>query len=141
MGVNLASKKYRRTTIELDENIYRRVKKLAIERDKTLRDIITEALEDKLRKEEELMEASNSDFMSNKLASKIVKEMERFISSDTAMVLFKSKCQMMGLNPTEISEDDISYDLIRSLCNGMRTITLIDMEECMERLKSAIGGK
>ncbi len=137
----MASKKYRRTTIELDENLYRRVKKLAVERDKTLRDIITEALEDKLRKEEELMETSNSDFMKNKIARKIVKEMERFISSDTAMVLFKSKCQMMGLNPVDIGEEDISYDLLRSLCNGMRTITLVDMDECIESLESAVGGK
>lgn len=138
VGVNLASKKYRRTTIELDESLYRRIKKLAVEKDKTLRDIITEALEEKLRKEEELMEAFNSDFMRNKIAKKIVKAMENFISEEAAKILFKTKCENIGINPTDISADDITHEFIHSICNSMRHISNIDMEECVEHLESGV---
>jgi hypothetical protein len=139
-GVILA-KKYRRTTIELDENLYKRVKALAVEKDLTLREIISEALEEKLKREEEKAEASNSDFMGNKLASKLVKAMSKLITKEGAMLLFKSKCEKRGINPANISEEDITDDFIVSLCNGMRYISDIDGDDCVDVLKKAIGGR
>ncbi len=139
-GVTLTSKKNRRTTIELDEGLYKRVKALALERDMTMKEIISEALEEKLKKEEERKEASNSDFLGNPVVRKVVGEMERFISREAAMLLFRTKCEKRGINPAHITEDDLTEEFLESLCTGMKFLSDINKKDCMEALRSCIGG-
>ena len=139
VGVLVKSKKYRRTTIELDEGLYKRVKALAIEKDKTLREVISEALEEKLREEEAKKEAENSDFLGNPLAKRIIEEMERFISKEAAILLLRTKCEKRGVTPGDIRADIINDDFLESLCNSMKYISEIDEKECVRRLKALRG--
>ncbi len=135
MGVTLTGIKKRRTTIELEESLYKRAKALAVEKDVTLKEIISEALEEKLMREEEKKDAENNDFMDNTLALKIIKEMERFLSREAAILLFRNKCEKRGINPKKITEHIITKDCLESLCNGITYISSVSKKECIEALK------
>lgn len=141
MGARLTSKKYRRTTIELEEALYKRVKALAVEKDTTLREIISEALEEKLKQEEEKMESKNSDILSNPFARKIIREMEKFISRDAAVLLLRSKCEKRGIDPAKIDEEALNDEFIESLCGSMRYLCEIGEDECIAMLKRCRDGR
>ncbi len=137
----MVAKKYRRTTIELDVTLYKRVKALAVEKDMTLREIISEALEEKLAQEEEKNDAMNSDFLrENPLSKKIVRAMETFISRDAAILLFIKKCESRNYDPYTITREMVTEDFLSSLCNGIRHLSDVDNTECLKVLKTAVGG-
>ncbi len=137
----MVSKKYRRTTIEIDEQLYKRIKALAVEKDRTMRDIISEALEEKLAHEEEKKDTMDSDFLrENPISKKIVGTMEKFISGDAALLLFVKKCESRGYNPSLIGREMLSDEFLLSLCNGMRYLSDVDKSECLKALKAAVGG-
>ena len=137
----MATKKYRRTTIEIDERLYKRTKALAVEKEKTLRDIISEALEEKIAAEEEKNDALDTDFLrDNPSSRKIVKAMEEFVSHDAAILLFSKKCEVKGCDPSLLDKEDITDDFLLSLCNGIRYLSNVDNKECLEKLKTVLGG-
>lgn len=135
----MGTKKYKRTTIELDEQLYKRTKALAVEKDRTMRDIISEALEEKLAREEEKKETIDSDFLrDNPVSNRIVKTLEKFISRDAAMLLFTKKCDSRGYDPFLISSDIISDEFLISLCNAVTNLSNVEKGECLKALKNAL---
>ena len=139
MGEVVPKGKFRRTTIELDENLYKRIKSLAVERDITMREMITEALEEKLA-EEEKKSPKDSIFKSDSISSRIIERMEKYISRDAAIVLFIRKCEDFGYDPVYLMEEDLTDDFFSSICKAIMHISSAKEGECLENLKEFSGG-
>ncbi len=134
----MAESKYRRTTIEMPEDIYKRIKSLAIERDMTLREIITEALLEKLEKEESFPGTSTGMMKTGSLSYLLVSAMEKMITREAAITLLVRKCEKYGCDPTYLSIEDVDDEFLSSLCQGMSYLTNKTEKECMDILRSGM---
>ena len=141
IGDKVADKRFRRTTIEMPEEIYKRIKALAIDKDMTLREIITEALEEKIEKEEGGEKDKERMIRSGTVSSRLIEAMKRFVTPDAAITLLIRKCEKYGYDPIYLEEENISEDFIRSLCSSMMYLSHESEEICYEALKSAVEGE
>jgi hypothetical protein len=135
VGELVAEKRYRRTTIEMPEDTYKRIKSLAIELNMTMRQIITEALLEKLEREENPQGAQKGIMKSGSLSSKLVKAMERSISREAAITILVRKCEKFGCDPTYLSSEDLDDELLKSICESISHLSGDSEEECLEKLK------
>ena len=120
----------------MPEDIYKRIKSLAIERDLTLREIITEALVEKLEREETSLDAQKGVIRSGSVSAKLVRSMEDIISREAAITLLVRKCEKHGCDPIYLTQADIDDEFLRDLCQGMSYLSSYGDKECLKKLKS-----
>ncbi len=133
----MVEKRVKRTTIEMPESLFKQIKALAIEKDMTLRELITEALEDKLEKER-TKEADQKRIGRGSVSSRLIGVMERFITPDAAITLLIRKCERYGYDPMYLDEEYISEDFLKDLCKSMMYLSNESEDVCFEEMKSAL---
>ena len=133
----MVEKRVKRTTIEMPESLFKQIKALAIEKDMTLRELITEALEDKLEKER-TKETDQKRIGRGSTSSRLIGVMERFITPDAAITLLIRKCERYGYDPMYLDEEYISEDFLKDLCKSMMYLSNESEDVCFEELKSAL---
>ena len=139
-GEKVAEKRFRRTTIEMPDELYKKIKARAIEKDMTLRQFITEALEEKLEREASTSADSGSIARSGSLSSKLIKVMQRFISPDAAVTLLIRKCEQFGYDPMYLESEHIDDSFLKELCHSMMYLANESEDSCFSQLKSAMEG-
>jgi predicted transcriptional regulator len=112
-----------RTTVILDEDLRRKLKMLSLRKDMTMREIITQALEEKIKRELGSSNEAGDELDENKLVSAIIKEIEPFIGFAPARALVAQKCMKYGIQHKDLGISDISPDFIESLCSGVKLVS------------------
>ncbi len=85
----------KKTTIDLDLALFRRLKQYALDTDRTIREIVTEALQEKLTRETQSSEGVQTpvkDLDDNPLAHRVVQEVERVMPRELAVRMLSQKC-------------------------------------------------
>lgn len=113
----------KKTTIDLDLALFRRLKQYALDTDRTIREIVTEALQEKLARESQPMDGSPAetrDVESNPLASRVVQEMERVLPHDVAVRMLSQKCVQHGTFLETLSRRQLTSELIDDILNSVQ---------------------
>jgi hypothetical protein len=111
-----------RTTVILDEDLRKKLRMLSLKRDVSMRDIITQALEDKIKREldqEDVYERPGT----NKLVTKLIAELEPFIGLAPAQALIAQKCKKFGISMKELSQPSITKEFISAICQGVAFVS------------------
>ncbi len=112
----------KKTTIDLDLALFRRLKQYALDTDRTIREIVTEALQEKLARETQTMEGTQTparDVETNPLAHRVVQELERIVPNDIALRLVSQKCVKHGTFLETLSRRQLSRELIDDIVNSI----------------------
>jgi len=125
----------------MPEHIYKRIKSLAIERDMTLREVITEALLEKLEREESVGIGQKNRIKSGSVSFRLISAMEKIISREAAITLLVRKCEKHGCDPTYLTYEEVDDEFLRSLCQGMSYLSDYSEEECMDKLRFEMEGE
>lgn len=113
----------KKTTIDLDLALFRRLKQYALDTDRTIREIVTEALQEKLAREAQSVDgtpASARDVDSNPLAQRVVQEMERVLPHDVAVRMLSQKCVKHGTFLETVNRRQLSRELIDDILNSVQ---------------------
>ncbi len=113
----------KKTTIDLDLALFRRLKQYALDTDRTIREIVTEALQEKLARESQSIDgaqASTKDVNSNPLAQRVVQEMERVLPHDVAVRMLSQKCVKHGTFLETLNRRQLSRELIDDVLNSVQ---------------------
>ena len=113
----------KKTTIDLDLALFRRLKQYALDTDRTIREIVTEALQEKLARESQPMDGSPAetrDVESNPLASRVVQEMERVLPHDVAVRMLSQKCVQHGTFLETLSRRQLTKELVDDILNSVQ---------------------
>lgn len=113
----------KKTTIDLDLALFRRLKQLALDTDRTIREIVTEALQEKLAREAQSTEGTQTsarDVNSNPLAQRVVQEMERVIPHDVAVRMLSQKCIKHGTFLETLNRRQLTRELIDDILNSVQ---------------------
>lgn len=137
----MAEKRFRRTTIEMPEALYKRIKALAIEKDMTLREVITEALEEKLAKEESSTADKGRITRAGSVSSRLIGAMEKFVTPDAAITLLIRKCEQFGYDPMYLEGENIDDSFLKELCHSMMYLAHESESVCFSALKAALEGE
>ena len=140
-GDKVVEKRFRRTTIEMPDELYKKIKSLALEKDMTLRQFITEALEEKMEREVRESTDSKSIARRSSLSSRLIKVMQNFISPDAAVTLLIRKCEQFGYDPMYLESEHIEDRFLKELCHSMMYLANESEENCFLQLKSATEGE
>jgi predicted transcriptional regulator len=113
----------KKTTIDLDLALFRKLKQYALDHDRTIREIVTEALQEKLARETQNSDGaqtSTKDVNNNPLAQRVVQEMERVIPHDVAVRMLSQKCVQHGTFLETLNRRQLSHDLIDDILNSVQ---------------------
>jgi hypothetical protein len=114
-----------RTTIILDEDLRRKLKMLSLQKDISMREIITQALEEKISKD--LDGASGpSSIGDNVFVSRILSELDMIIGGAAARALLAQKCKRFNVALRDFSRTDMNEAFIDSLCQGIVFIATVE---------------
>jgi len=111
-----------RTTVILDEDLRKKLKMLSLKKDVSMRDIITEALEDKIRNELEGDDVYQRP-EGNKWVTKLIAELEPIIGTAAARAIIAQKCKRFGTSMAELSHTDMTKEFINAICQGVAFIS------------------
>ena len=113
----------KKTTIDLDLALFRRLKQYALDHDRTIREIVTEALQEKLAREAQSAngtQTSAKEVDSNPLAQRVVQEMERVIPHDVAVRMLSTKCVQHGTFLETLNRRQLNRELIDDILNSVQ---------------------
>lgn len=109
-----------RTTIILDEELRNKLKMLSIQKDISMKEIITLALEEWIRSESSGSFSHVHDRAGeNKFTQKIIDELEPVIGLPAARALLAQKCAKHGVNMKKMMRSDFSRPLVESIIDGV----------------------
>jgi len=137
----------KKTTIDLDLALFRRLKQYALDTDCTIRDIVTEALQEKLAREAQGIDSTQTsvrDVNSNPLAQRVVQEMERVLPYEVAVRMLSQKCVKHGTFLETLNRRQLTSELIDDILNSVqymadeRQVAII--RENLNKLSSEGGG-
>lgn len=101
LGINM--KPIMRTTVILDEELRKKLKMLSVQKDISMKEIITQSLEEKIKRELEGTD-TRDEFEDNKIISAINKKIESVFGSATTRVLLVQICKKFDVSPTSYPE-------------------------------------
>ncbi len=105
----------KKTTIDLDLALFRRLKQYALDTDRTIRDIVTEALQEKLAREAQATvgtQAPVKDLEENPLAHRVVQEVERVMPRELAVRMLSQKCLKHDAFLETLSRKQLTRELV-----------------------------
>ncbi len=107
----------KRTTIDLDISLYKRLKQHAVLTGKSMKDFISEAIEEKLDRE------IKHNTPSNPYASTILEHMERITSKTIARALLEEKCKNYGIHMEELNRHTFSDEMMEDILSSIALIS------------------
>jgi predicted transcriptional regulator len=105
----------KKTTIDLDLALFRRLKQYALDTDRTIRDIVTEALQEKLAREAQATEGSPAtikDLDENPLAHRVVQEIEQVVPRELAIRMLEQKCLKHDIFLETLTRKQLTRELV-----------------------------
>jgi hypothetical protein len=129
-----------RTTVILDEELRKKLKMLSLQKDISMKDIITQALEEKIQRE--LTGAETSDeFSDNPVVTSIGKVLEPPIGSVAAKLLIAQTCRKFGTSTRKLSRGDITAAFIEAICQKVLDIASEDDAGAVRKELSLLSKK
>jgi len=121
----------RRTTVDFDADLFKRLKEYAIRHDKTMREVITEAVIEKLAREgvEDVKAEAFDD---------VVETLERYISRSIAERVVERVCQDLGKDHTSLKYEDIDSDFARRIEKYLEPLLT---KKALQKVKNEISRK
>lgn len=136
----------KKTTIDLDLALFRRLKQYALDTDRTIRDIVTEALQEKLAREAQSSEGSPTtikDLDENPLAHRVVQEIEQIVPRELAIRMLEQKCLKHDIFLETITRKQLTRELVDDVLLAIHHMAderqVADIRENLMKL-SAEGG-
>jgi hypothetical protein len=112
----------KKTTIDLDLALFRRLKQYALDTDRTIREIVTEALQEKLARETQATEGGQTpvkDLDDNPLAHRVVQEIERIMPKELAVRMLSQKCVKHDLFLETLTRRQLTKELIDDVLSSL----------------------
>jgi hypothetical protein len=116
----------KKTTIDLDIDLFKRLKQYSLDTDRSVRTIISEAIAEKLSKEARRDGPTPSTtrlIKRNPLADGILGELLLFFPEELAVRLLSQKCAEHGVVPEALRPSDISSSLVESLARPVEMMS------------------
>ena len=111
-----------RTTVILDEDLRKKLKKMSAERDMTIVDIFSRAIANEYKNWKLTAENENvhiRTIWNNELALDVIKELDSIITCISAYEFFKEACEEFSIIPVKFSSEDLTPNFIDSMCDKL----------------------
>lgn len=108
----------KKTTIDLDIDLFKRLKQYSLDTDRSVRTIVSEAIGEKLSRDarRDGPAPSTTRFIKrNPIADQVLAELLLFFPEDLAVRLFSQKCAEQGVMPEALRPADLTPTFIDSL--------------------------
>jgi len=113
-----------KTTVEIDRDIYLRLRDEAIRKKRTIKEVINEAVKESLLGKDamarEELETLRQLLPHNDLSLQIVGILERTMPRTTSLVVFNEKCKRHGLDPRILKAKEVPIHFIEDLSLSAR---------------------
>jgi hypothetical protein len=114
-----------RTTVILDEELRKKLKMLSVQKDISMKEIITQALEEKIQREMSGATASD-EFGDNPMVNSIGRVLDPVIGAAATRVLLAQITRRSGTTPRKLSRSDITKEFIELVCEKVSDIATAD---------------
>jgi hypothetical protein len=111
-----------KTTVEFDDEVYSEMKIKAMESHKTLKDFLTEAAIEKIRKDGSPTSIKNildQEIEANKFAKRVLELLSQEIPEAVAKVVLAQKCHLKGIEVMDLGPANMDEELIKLLGNAI----------------------
>ncbi len=108
----------KKTTIDLDIDLFKRLKQYSLDTDRSVRTIVSEAIAEKLSRDarrEGPTPSTTRLIKRNPIADQVLAELLLFFPEELAVRLFSQKCAEHGVMPEALRPSDLSPTFIESL--------------------------
>ena len=116
----------KKTTIDLDIDLFKRLKQYSLDTDRSVRIIVSEAIAEKLSKEARRDGPAPSTtrlIKRNPIADSILAELLLFFPEELAVRLLSQKCAEHGVVPEALRPSDLSTSLIEGLARPVEMMS------------------
>ncbi len=133
----------KKTTIDLDIDLFKRLKQYSLDADKSVRVIVSEAINEKLTREarRETGLPSNSRFIKrNPVADAILTELLTIFPEELAVRLLAQKCAENAVTPESLRPDDLTPGFIESLARPVEMMSPERSKDFSRRMQAISKG-
>jgi hypothetical protein len=133
----------KKTTIDLDIDLFKRLKQYSLDADKSVRVIVTEAINEKLAREarRDLTGAGLSRAVRrNTVADAILGELLSIFPEDLAVRLLAQKCAEAAITPEALRPDDLTPHFIESLLRPVQMMNPDRLHDFSRRMQAISKG-
>jgi hypothetical protein len=125
-GVESLAPAVKKTTIDLEIDLFKRLKQYSLDTDKSVRVIVSEAISEKLSREASRDGSAPSTtrlIKRNPIADGILTELLTFFPEELAVRLLSQKCAEQGLMPEALRPSDVSAVFVESLARPVQLMS------------------
>jgi hypothetical protein len=116
--LGIVARAVKKTTIDLDIDLFKRLKQYSLDTDRSVRDIVSEAIGEKLSRDarrDGAAPATTRLIKRNPVADQVLAELLLFFPEELAVRLFSQKCAENGVMPEALRPSDLTPPFIESL--------------------------
>lgn len=133
----------KKTTIDLDIDLFKRLKQYSLDADKSVRVIVQEAITEKLAREarrEGSLPTSSRFLKRNPVADSILTELLAIFPEELAVRLLAQKCAESAVTPEALRPDDLTPVFIDSLARPVEMMSPGRSRDFTKRLHEIAKG-
>lgn len=114
-----------RTTVILDEELRKKLKLLSIQKDISMKEIMTQALEEKIKRE--LDGGSSGEINTeNSVVTSISEVLSPYVGNAASRLVIAQSAKIIGTVPRKLTRMDFNKEMVDLICNKLSAITDAD---------------